>query len=75
MPRVRNSNSEDIVVRGNLKPSKSNQYNSIKSPADRPGSNPLCPSKADRQNFFFDLQLWQPVDLLPFDLQRPKVPL
>ena len=24
---------------------------------------------------FFDLQIWQLVDLLPFDLQRPKVPL
>ena len=24
---------------------------------------------------FFDLQLWQPLDLLPFDLQRPTVHL
>ena len=24
---------------------------------------------------FFDLQLWQPVDLMPFDLRRPTVPL
>ena len=23
---------------------------------------------------FFDLQLWQPVNLLPFDLQTPTVP-
>ena len=38
-----------------------------------PGSNLLCPQWADRQNFFFDLQLWQPVNLLPFDLQRPTV--
>ena len=28
-----------------------------KNSANRPGSNLLCPRQADRQNFFFDLQL------------------
>ena len=28
-----------------------------KNSADCPGSNPDCPRMADRQNFFFDLQL------------------
>ena len=42
---------------------------------------PISPARAIRVRtkaigrIFFYLQLWQPIDLLPFDLQRPTVPL
>ena len=45
-----------------------------KNSAERPGVGKVGSNWADRQNFF-DLQLWQPVFLLLFDLQRPTVPL
>ena len=48
------------------------------------GQKKILPSGPVRTRFaragligriFFDLQLWQPVKLMPFNLERPKVPL
>ena len=45
-----------------------------KNSANQPIAGEAGSNLADQQNFFY-LQLWQPLDLLPFDLQRPTVPL
>ena len=40
-----------------------------------PRFDPASPVQGWSAEFFFDLQLWQPIKLLPSDLQRPTVPL
>ena len=54
---------------------KEEQWHFKKKPVDWPSAGEAGLDLADQQNCFFDLQLLQLAALLPFDLQRPTVPL
>ena len=86
LPSISNLRSDTASFRGIVCPCRPKGRKTADSQSSAtPWSEPESPRSnihyknlhenlANRQNFF-DLQLWQLVILLPFDLQRPKVPI